>query len=697
MTHPDLNFEQFWRRRHLSLWIPLACYVFFLLWINPFYEYTQGSDRVYAWSVLDLAKNHVLRIPNASVSSLVWQTVWGYLFTLPLGFSFSALHLSTIVVFIVGVIFWYRTLRLFQISEEGVFAGTFLLIALPQIPLLSITFNTDVPSLSYWLMALFFYLRYLRGRAWTDLAGGAVASSLGVLVRQTNLLLPIAVWLALWMAWRTRDANSPARAGRATSVGAGSHVTHFPGERALRYFLHLLPLLVLGVFYFVLYATHHVPAVWAYQHWEVLNLNRILDEVLKDPVYMLQYFAMFLLPVFVALVASRDFYGGAVRLWRHRPWPWVTAAIFLTVAGLTFWRARFHAEWLPYFKDDAYLSSDLIPWKWNWITVLTTLLAVLVAAWLLPSIALFLIALQRRLALSRAGRVLTRRRVRRTLEVACAALAAAMALPWTKPVFVGIGTAGMKLLYDARGYLGGPHRYSLEFWGDQTAYFYSAHRWMLCALVLAFIPLISFLAGNPRITRWLEDIRTTEFDALGPEGSGKRGFSLRALFLSVALILTSVAAVVISLRFDRYLIMFFPLLALIVLQQVSRIRINRPVLAISLVLFLVFSALNASALRAPDETHWRAYADLMKQGVPVDDIDVGLFQTYWFNEKAREERHLTSQEQWRRDHPLYTISQDLVPGYRAVKLYRFNNPFKGEQFLFVLKRDDSAPAAENSP
>src|SRR5678815_1131209 len=74
-----------------------------VLLLRPFQNAPHVDDWVYAWSVEWLLKHHELRTLEFSASINVIQTLWGALFCLPFGFSFTALRVSTWALSVLGL------------------------------------------------------------------------------------------------------------------------------------------------------------------------------------------------------------------------------------------------------------------------------------------------------------------------------------------------------------------------------------------------------------------------------------------------------------------------------------------------------------------------------------------------------------------------------------------------------------------
>jgi 4-amino-4-deoxy-L-arabinose transferase-like glycosyltransferase len=156
------------------------------------------DDWTYAWSVEHFLETGELRMLEWSAHYPLAQILWGVLFSRLLGFSFTVLHLSTLVLAWAGLLTLYGTLR--ELGTRPLLAGlgTLMLWCNPVFFVLSHSFMTDVPFVSLINAALFCYVRWVkRGRTW-DLSLGSVAALLAGLIRQPGAalaLIPLAYLL----------------------------------------------------------------------------------------------------------------------------------------------------------------------------------------------------------------------------------------------------------------------------------------------------------------------------------------------------------------------------------------------------------------------------------------------------------------------------------------------------------------------
>ena len=117
------------------------------------------DDWTYAWSVQHFLKTGKLAVLDWSIHYPFAQILWGALFCLPFGLSFSALRVSTSNAPWLGALALYGTLReLGRARTDGLLAALVLVVN-PVFFLLSFSFMTDVPFVSVSNIAFFFIVR----------------------------------------------------------------------------------------------------------------------------------------------------------------------------------------------------------------------------------------------------------------------------------------------------------------------------------------------------------------------------------------------------------------------------------------------------------------------------------------------------------------------------------------------------------
>src|SRR5262245_31806689 len=113
--------------------------------VNPIGDFPLNDDWAYGSAVRTLVEPGDLRLSYWSATNLFVPVVWGALFCSPLGFSFTALRLSSLVLGLVGVLATYGLLREARAPAGLALLGALVLAFSPIYFSLSFTFMSDVP------------------------------------------------------------------------------------------------------------------------------------------------------------------------------------------------------------------------------------------------------------------------------------------------------------------------------------------------------------------------------------------------------------------------------------------------------------------------------------------------------------------------------------------------------------------------
>jgi hypothetical protein len=195
------------------------------------------DDWTYAWSVSHLLETGRLEVLSISAVYPVTQILWGALFSLPFGFSFAALRISTVVLAALGSCALYLTLCELGLTRGRALLGTLCVACNPVSLLLAHSFMTDVPLVALSSCA---GLAYVRG--FTRLQAGwlwlAVPLSIAaLLVRQVAMVVPLA---AAATGVLTRDralrrlATLPTLAACAATLVAWASIGSLVGPAAMQ-------------------------------------------------------------------------------------------------------------------------------------------------------------------------------------------------------------------------------------------------------------------------------------------------------------------------------------------------------------------------------------------------------------------------------------------------------------------------------
>jgi Dolichyl-phosphate-mannose-protein mannosyltransferase len=158
--------------------------------VRPFANLPFHDDWTYAWSVEHLLKTGELQILDWSVHYPFAQILWGALFCLPYGFSFSALRVSTVVLAWLGALALYGTLRELGRTRDASLIATVILVANPVFFVLSFSFMTDVPFVSFANIAFFFIVRGVCRNNSFELCVGYVFAVCALFIRQVAVAIP---------------------------------------------------------------------------------------------------------------------------------------------------------------------------------------------------------------------------------------------------------------------------------------------------------------------------------------------------------------------------------------------------------------------------------------------------------------------------------------------------------------------------
>jgi len=104
-----------------------------------------------------------LEILPLTVTTLVFQVVWGSLFAKVFGLSFGVLRMSTVVLVLLGAWALYGLCRRLDISPARSALGTAAYLFNPLSYAMGFTYMSDPGFASLLLISLYFFVRGLRG------------------------------------------------------------------------------------------------------------------------------------------------------------------------------------------------------------------------------------------------------------------------------------------------------------------------------------------------------------------------------------------------------------------------------------------------------------------------------------------------------------------------------------------------------
>jgi hypothetical protein len=195
-------------RHHRAIWLTLAAFVASAVLVNPLRETALEDDWVYSLTVKHLLETGEYRLHDWSAANMPFQAYWGGLFATVAGYSFGTLRVSTLVLAFIGLIAFYHLARHHDLEPDAAGIATLALLATPLAFRFSYTFDTDVPFLACWIIALSAYTAGLaRGRPALILLGGA-AGAAAILTRQFGVAL-IPALAGCWLLDPKRKTRWP--------------------------------------------------------------------------------------------------------------------------------------------------------------------------------------------------------------------------------------------------------------------------------------------------------------------------------------------------------------------------------------------------------------------------------------------------------------------------------------------------------
>lgn len=169
-----------------------------LLIIAPWGNFPINDDCMFSKTVRILLENYKFEFIGWDTTHflpMVPHLLIGYLFSIPLGFSHLMLRISTILLSIAGVIYFYLLLkRIF--NQKIAFIGSIVLAFNPLYLILSYSFMTDVPFLVYTIITLYYFVKYFDEEKKSLLILAIVFSLVATSTRQLGVILPFVMILA---------------------------------------------------------------------------------------------------------------------------------------------------------------------------------------------------------------------------------------------------------------------------------------------------------------------------------------------------------------------------------------------------------------------------------------------------------------------------------------------------------------------
>jgi hypothetical protein len=338
-------------RQSSALWIGLGAFALTILFVDPIREASLGDDWSYALTVQHLLETGSYRSHDWLEANMPFQAYWGGLFAFVLGYSFTVLRISTLALVLLGLIAFYYLAREHRLNNIQAGLVTLALYASPLFLFLSFTFNTDVPFLMGFVIALFLYTRAIRLESYPLLLIASIAASAAILTRQFGLALPAGVF-SLWALGKDRK-------GKALFFATGLVLPGAAGIWQLANGL-LKPT-------WVQRQVLHVHANY------LTDLTTLLGNFFWRPTIILQYLTLFTLPFMFLAVLSLiiDIKQGRSQ---KSLIVLLTMCTFVILAGAVYGHVALGRPWLlPYIPWDETITSiaNMGQWGRSGLTLIT--------------------------------------------------------------------------------------------------------------------------------------------------------------------------------------------------------------------------------------------------------------------------------------------------------------------------------------
>ena len=167
-------------------WIIAVCIV------NPIGDFPLNDDWSYGRSVKVLLDEHKLYFDGWNTATLFFQLIYGALYCIPDGFSFTALRLSTLVISLFGILSLYLIQRQIKVPRIWSICGCAILMFNPIYFVNSFNFMTDIPYVALEITAALFFIRAFTSDSTKDEVIGFIILACATLIRQISLPVAIA-------------------------------------------------------------------------------------------------------------------------------------------------------------------------------------------------------------------------------------------------------------------------------------------------------------------------------------------------------------------------------------------------------------------------------------------------------------------------------------------------------------------------
>ena len=186
-------------RNHALLVLTLLTLSLIVVYINPFHETAISDDWAYILTSRHLYYTGQYNLHDWSSANIMFQAYWGALFTLVGGFSIGTLHISTLVLLVIGIFSLYLLAQEHGLDRRMAGVLSFCLVGNPLVIFLMLTFMTDVPALALLIAGLLLYTRGLKRQSLSYMLAAGLVTVGATFIRPTALALLLGLGVIFWL------------------------------------------------------------------------------------------------------------------------------------------------------------------------------------------------------------------------------------------------------------------------------------------------------------------------------------------------------------------------------------------------------------------------------------------------------------------------------------------------------------------
>jgi hypothetical protein len=179
-----------------ALGILAAVWIAMIVVARPAGEFPLNDSWSYAQPARLLVEEGRLRLGDWTEMPLAAQVLWGALFCLPYGFSYTALRVGSWTAGLLGVFLVYGLMREAGAGRKGALAGALAAAVCPVYFGLSHSFMTDVHFFMFSVGAYWFFVRALKRDSAPQWIAGAALACAATLIRQPGAAIALSAGVA---------------------------------------------------------------------------------------------------------------------------------------------------------------------------------------------------------------------------------------------------------------------------------------------------------------------------------------------------------------------------------------------------------------------------------------------------------------------------------------------------------------------